>query len=161
MILIHTSVRGVFFVSLFIIGIGAFVISNNSKDKNEYERRTGNIEYYADSYLDLPNRDHGNYRYMKIDSYPYPFEIHIGNANKETESIDNLKVGDSIDAYFYETNNTFEVGLNRYIQFIDKENKAYFIRGDFQKQLGFVLIGLAVSLNILSLVFWKLGKLEW
>jgi len=161
MIPIIISVRGVIFTSIILVVLGIFVIINSTKDKSEYEKKTGIIEYFDKTYMDFPNRNHGDYRYLKIDNYQYVFEIYIANTDKEVEPIDDLKIGDRISVYYYETGSTHSENLNRYIQFIDKNSTAYFKRGNFQKQLGFVILGLVVFLNILSFVFWKKGKLAW
>ena len=161
MIPIIASVRGILFTSLILITLGVFVVLNNSKEKAEYEKRTGKIEYLEESYLNLPNRDLGKYRYLRIDSYDYVFEIYIANPSKGERSIDELKVGDLIDTYFYETSNTHSEEINRYIQFIDKNEKPYFIRGNFQEQLGYVILGLVLLLNIGSFILWKKKKIVW
>lgn len=155
------SVRGVIFTSIIVLGLAIFVIVNNSKDKVEYDKRTGIIEYLAKEYQDLPIRHKGEYRYLKIDTYPYVFEIYEPNSKPTEKKIDDLKVGDTIDIYCYETANTQNEGLNRFTQFIDKDEQAYFVRSAFQKKVGFVLVGLCFLMNILALVLWKKKKLVW
>ncbi|MHA4894646.1 hypothetical protein ACXZ1K_07845 [Pedobacter sp. PWIIR3] len=159
--MIPVSFRGIFFVSILILGMGIFVVVNNSKEKKEYDKSTGTIEYFSKEFQDLPVRDKGDYRYLKIDAYPYVFEIYEPNSEPTQKSIDDLKVGDMIDIYYYETDNTREEGLNRYAQFIDQKGQSYFARGGFQKQLGFVVIGLAILLNVMSFAFYKKGKIKW
>ncbi len=161
MIPIIASVRGILFTSLILVTLGVFIVLNNSKEKAEYEKRTGKIEYLEETYLNLPNRDFGKYRYLRIDSYDYVFEIYIENSSKGERSIDALKLGDLIDTYFYETGNTHSEEINRYIQFIDKNEKPYFIRGNFQEQLGYVILGLVLLLNIGSFILWKKKKIVW
>jgi hypothetical protein len=155
------SVRGVFVTSLILIGLGISVIINSSKEKAEYEKRTGTIEYFDKTYLNYPHRSLGDYRYIKINSYNYVFEIYVPNGEQEVEPIDNLTVGDQIDTYFYETGNTHSERINRFLQFIDKENKPYFKRGNFQKQLGYAFIGMVVLINVFTFFFWKRGKFAW
>jgi hypothetical protein len=158
---IFTTVRGVIFTSIIVIVIGIFVIVNNSKEKNEYDKSTGTIEYYDKEFQNLPNRHIGDYRYLKIDTYPYLFEIYEPNSEPTEKKIDDLIVGDKIDIYYYETSNTINERLNRFVQFIDKEGQSHFIRSGFQKQLGYVIIGLGVLINLLTFVLWKKGKLNW
>lgn len=158
---IITSVRGVIFASIIVIGIGIFVTINNSKKKEEYDKSSGTIEYYDKEFQNLPNRHQGDFRYLKIDTYPYLFEIYEPNSEPIENKIDDLKVGDTIDVYYYETFDTRNIGLNRFIQFVDKNGQPYFVRNGFQKQLGFAIIGLSILLNIIAFVFWKKGKLKW
>lgn len=155
------SVRGVIFASVLALGIGLFVTINNSKNKQEYEKKSGEIEYFDLKFENLPTRHKGDFRYLKIDTYPFVFEIYEPNSVPTQMTIDNLSVGDKIDIYFYETSDTRNCGLNRFTQFIDKDNQPYFIRNGFQKQLGIFIIGLSVLLNVIAFVFWKKGNLKW
>lgn len=155
------SVRGVIFASIIVLGLGIFVTVNNSKDKTEYDKSTGTIEYYNKEFQNLPTRHKGDFRYLKIDTYPYLFEIYEPNSEPTANTIDDLVVGDEIDIYYYETSDTRNIGLNRFTQFIDKNGQPYFVRSGFQKQLGYVVIGLSILLNLMAFVFWKKGKLKW
>lgn len=157
----HISVRGIFFVSLLVAGLGAFVVINNSKEKQEYEKSTGIIEYYDKEYQHLPTRHKGDFRYLKIENYPFLFEIYEPNSEPTFRTIDDLKVGDKIDIFYYETSDTKDIGLNRFAQFIDYNEEPYFIRNAFKRQLGYVIIGLGVLLNLMSFIFWKMKKIDW
>lgn len=158
---IPANVRGIFFTSIVVLGMGVFVVVNNSKEKKDHDKSTGTIEYFAKEFQDLPIRDKGDFRYLKIDTYPYVFEIYEPNSEPTQKSIDDLKVGDKIDIYYYETSNTRDEGLNRFAQFIDQKGQSYFARNGFQKQLGFVVIGLAILLNVMSFALYKKGKIKW
>ncbi len=158
---IHMSVRGVISISLVIVGLGIFVVVNNSKNKHEYDRATGIIEYFDKEYQDLPIRHKGDFRYLKINSYPFVFEIFEPNSIPTDKSLGNLQIGDTIDIYYYETSDTKKSALNRYTQFIDRKGEPYFIRDSFQKQLGYVLIGLCLLINIMAIILWKKKKLNW
>lgn len=155
------SVRGILIASSIVGALSALVISNNSKDKSDYKISTGVIQYLEKGYQNLPTRNKGDYRYLKIATYPYLFEIYMPNSLETTQRIDDLKQGDAIDIYYYETANTQVEQLNRFVQFIDHNNQPYFIRDSFQKQLGYVLVGLAFLLNLIGFIFWNTGKLEW
>jgi len=155
------SVRGVIFASIITLGVGIFVTVNNSKHKTEYDKTTGNIEYFDKEFQNLPTRHKGDFRYLKIDSYPYLFEIYKPNSEPTKMTMDDLRIGDKIDIYYYETSDTRNIELNRFAQFIDKDEQPYFVRNGFQKQLGLVIIGLSILLNVMSFIFWKNGKLNW
>ncbi|WP_461642877.1 hypothetical protein [Labilibaculum euxinus] len=161
MIPIHISVRGVIFASIIVLGLGIFVIANNSKEKTEYDKSIGTIEYLGKEYQNLPIRHKGDFRYLKIDTYPYLFEIYEPNSEPTKKTIDNLKVDDKIEIYYYETSDTKNIGLNRFAQFIDSNGQQYFIRSGFQEQLGYVIIGLCLLMNLMAFIFWKKGKLSW
>ena len=155
------TVRGVFFVSLLIFFLGYRVVVNSSKSKQEYTKATGRIEFLEQEYQDKPNRDKGKYRYLKVASYPYVFEIYEPNHEPTLKLIDDLQAGDVVEIYFYETSNTTQEGINRFAQFIDHNGEAYFVRSGFQKQLGYIVLGLGVLVNLVALFFWKQGQLRW
>jgi hypothetical protein len=157
----NINFRGVLLVSFVILGIGIFVIINNSKEKFEYTKSTGIIEYLDKEFQNLPTRNKADYRYLKINSYPYIFEIYKPNSVPTDKTIDDLQVGDYIDIYYYETADTRNGGINRYTQFIDSNEQSYFIRSSFQEQLGFILIGLSVLMILFAFVLWKKEKLDW
>lgn len=161
MIPIPISVRGVLFISVFLIALCVFVILNNSKNKSEYEKTTGKVEFLAKEFKHFPVQHKGDFRYLKLNTYPYVFEILEPNSKPTEKKIDDLKMGDEIDVYYYETLHTRSEGINRFTHFIDKDKQPYFIRNAFQRQLGFVCIGLIVLMNVMTWTFWKKGKLSW
>jgi hypothetical protein len=158
---IYYSFRGLLIIALIIISIGFLIVYQNGKKKTNYLKSTGKIEFLNKKYQNLPFRDTDDYRYLKIKNYPYLFEIYEPNHKPNPLKIDDLKIGDIIDVYYYETENTKEEKINRYIQFIDKSNKAYFIRDGFQKQGGIIVVFLGIIIIIISFELWKRGKLEW
>ena len=155
------SVRGVFSISLLVAGLGIYCVVLSSKKKEQYEKRTGQIEYFGKTFLNYPVRDHEYYRYIKINTYPYMFEVYTANADKASLQIDSLRTGDKVDVYFYEWGDETKQGINRNLQFIDKETLPYFKRGNFKMQLGYCIIAMSLLLNLLSFVLWKKGKLAW
>lgn len=157
----HTSVRGVIFVSLIIIGLAVTVIWNSTKDKTAYEKSVGVITFFDKRYQGIRDQHPGDYRYIELDTYPYVFQIYVPNSAPTIKSINDLKIGDQIDIYYYETSDTRDSRVNRYVQFIDSRGQAYFKRNGFQQQLGYVIIGLGLLLNIIAYLFWKKGKLSW
>lgn len=158
---IRASVRSVALVSIIILLLGILIIRNNSKEKNEYLKTTGTIEFLENSYQNLPVGNNENFRYLKVDTYPYVFEVYAPNSIETPHVIDDLQIGDTVDLYYYEINKTHSLGINKFIQFIDKDQEAYFIRDGFQKSLGYFVIGLSVLLNIFAFVLWKLKKIVW
>lgn len=155
------NVRGIMFASLIVIGLGVLGVKNNSKSKAEYDKSTGTIEYLDKTFKQLPTRHKGDFRYLKVDTYPYTFEIYEPNSKPTDKKIDDLKTGDKIDIYYYETSYTTDEGINRYTQFIDKDGQSYFIRNGFQLQLGYIVICIGLLLNVIAFGLWKIGKLKW
>lgn len=92
-----------------------------SKPKKDYESLAGRITFFEKHYKNLPPRDAGKYRYLKLDNYTYPFEMYIDEENgvhdPKFAPVANLKPGDSITVYYYETPNTKEAGVNRFLQY--------------------------------------------
>jgi len=57
---------------------------------------------------------------LQIEGYSYPFEIFVGKESADFkpkyEQVDNLKVGDIISVFYYETVDTQREGVNRFFQ---------------------------------------------
>lgn len=132
-----------------------------SKEKIEYSKLTGMVEYLDLEYGNLPNRNKGDYRYLILNSYPYPFEIYEPNSESTVNTIDDLNIGDVVDVFFYENNSTHKKGINRFVMFIDHEGEPYFIRNAFDSKIGLVVLGLSGLICLLALFFWKRGDLKW
>lgn len=164
MISILLNLRSIILVSIALIAMAVMYMNLNSKEKSDYEKRTGQITFLDKQYEQLPVRDLGKYRYLKIDSYEYPFELFIGNASGDFkpkfEQIDQLKQGDTITVFYYETESTLNEGINRFIQFIDKENSSYFERGDSSKTIGWVVISICILLIAGGVVLWRMEKIR-
>ena len=140
--IIIATVRKVFLVTAMIAALALYMILLNSKEKHEYTVTKGEIQYLSKTYNQLPNRHQGKYRYLIVDGYKYPFEIYKPNSIETNYDIDDLKVGDVIEAYYYEINQTHEIGLNRFLQYIDKDNIPHFERNSFQRNLGYIILSL-------------------
>jgi len=157
---IHLPQRFRVLLSFCIVVIVAmvFFIKSNSRPKNDYPHVTGKIIYLDSAMGSLPTRDVGKYRYLKIENYPYPFEIY---ADEQGARIDSLKKGDIVTARFYETSNTKEEHINRFLQFLEKNNKLYFKRTDFMANLGYVIIGLSIALMFFFYTLYKKNKIPY
>src|SRR5688572_31445043 len=107
MIPIPLNLRGIIAVSILLTVMTIVYIQMNSKGKFEYEKTTGKILYLEKELGQLPVRHVGKYRYLQVDGYKYPFEIFVGNESGDFkpkfEQIDNLKPGDIITVFYYET----------------------------------------------------------
>jgi hypothetical protein len=146
-----------------IIILGSFILVRGIKEKSDFHRISGRITYLGKVYEELPNRDKGKYRYLLIDTYPKMFELFIGkdfgDFKPKYERIDSLKPGDDILVYYDEDSKETDIRLNRLIQFIDKEDKPYFIRGSKDKNFGFFLIGIGILLGGIIFYLNKTGKI--
>ena len=165
MIPIPLNLRGIIAVSILLTVMTIVYIQMNSKGKFEYEKTTGKILYLEKELGQLPVRHVGKYRYLQVDGYKYPFEIFVGNESGDFkpkfEQIDNLKPGDIITVFYYETEHTRSEALNRFIQFIDKKNESFFERGSSSKTLGVVLICFCVLMVAGGIVLWRLKKINF
>jgi hypothetical protein len=156
--IIPLSFRSVVTVSILLSIIFGMLMWRNSKEKKEYDHLNGKITYLDQKLGDLPYRDPGLYRYLKIDSYQYPFEIY---TDEQSARIDSLKTGDIVDVYFYQTGDTEKIHLNRFLQFLDKDDKPYFKHRNIIIGLGIVSIAMLVILCIACYVFYKRGKMAY
>ncbi len=165
MIPVPFNLRGIIAVSIILAALMIVYIQKNSKEKSEYEKTTGQIIYLDQQLGELPLRDPGKYRYLKVEGYEYPFEIFVGKESGDFkpkfEKIDNLKPGDTVTVFYYQTENTRSVGINRFIQFIDKNNDSYFEIGDSIKTMGAVIICLCALITVGGFVLWKMKKISF
>lgn len=126
---------------------------------------SGSINYIGNTFNDLPNRDLGKYRYIRIDQYPYIIELFVGkdagDFKPRYENIDQLKVGDAIKVYGYETSATAKEGVNRTIQFIEKDNVLFYEHGSASKMVGFSIMIIAILLTVFGFIMWKKGKIKY
>lgn len=142
-----------------ILAIGSsYLLFQDTKEKSDYKQVTGSVFYFSDKYGTLPSRDLGKYRYLQIEGYPYVFEIYFDGVDNK---LNELKLGDLVTAYYYETGNTHKESINRFLQFIDKEGMEIYKRNSVMPTLGAVLIGLCVAFSILSYVLYRKGKMPY
>lgn len=137
----------------------------NAKPKHAYASVTGSILYIGNHLQDVSTRDSIKFRYLNISGYAYPFEIFIGKGagdfKPKLEKIDELHTEDTITAWYYETSDTKESGINRFIQFIDKDNKPCYTRGSSSGAIGMVVIGLCMLVLIIALEAYRRKKIPY
>ncbi len=148
-------------VTIIVLAFG--VLMRGQKDKNEFYKAAGRVTYLAKTYQELPVRHAGKYRYLQIDTYPKVFEVFIGNESgdfkPDFEQIDQLKVGDPLLIYYDETPREDDTRINRLAQYIDKDQQPYYIRGSWDKYMGYFLMGTGVALGIWLLYLRSKGKI--
>ncbi len=163
MVSIPLNLRGIIVVAIALSAMMVVYIQLNSKDKLEYEKTTGQVSYIDKQLGQLPLRDLGKYRYLKVEGYEFPFEIFVGSESGDFkpkfEQLDNIAIGDTITIFYYQTEDTKRDGLNRFTQYIDKRKVSYFERGDSSKTLGGVVILMSVLLTIGGFILWKKKKI--
>lgn len=165
MLLLPLRFRVIVIIMILVIIGSAIFINRGTKPKEEYPKIEGKITFIDKQFGDFPNRDFGKYRYIKIDNYQYAFELFIGKESGDFkpkyENVDRLSLNDTISIYCYETNETQKVGVNRYVQFIEKKDKLYFERGDSSKIIGFSIMTISFLMIIVCFVLMKQGKIKY
>jgi hypothetical protein len=163
--IIPFNFRSVLAVALGLIGISLYFLYYNSRDKSEYSVVTGQITLLAQEYGRWPIRNHGKFRYLQVEGYPYVFEIFIGkdpgDFSPKFEQIDSLKKGDIVSMYYYETDDTRAVELNRFAKFIDKDNRSFYEDGSSAKAVTMFIVVVGVLLVGGSALLWKKGKMPF
>ncbi|MDQ8006408.1 MAG: hypothetical protein REI64_16515 [Pedobacter sp.] len=153
----------IFFKTIYgiitVIVLSCFGIIRGTKTEKEFDKVSGKITYIGKHYKELPNRNFGKYRYIKLDVSEQIFEIFIGkdfgDFKPSFEKIDGLKVDDTINIYFdidpSETEN-----INRLVQFIFKNEVPYFKRGSIDKYIGITLLAIGIlSFLLLAILKYK------
>ena len=153
------SISGV----LLVIFIGLGLMVRGYKEKSEFEKFTGKINYLEQTFQDLPVRHAGKYRYLSIENYPAKFELFIGkditDFKPALERIDELHPGDEIEIYFDFEEHTNDETVNRLVQYIDKSDVPYFIRGNNNRYSGFFLIVAGLMLGGIILHLKRKGRI--
>ena len=150
----------VFLKSLFgaatILAFGIYLFTRGIKEKDDFNKITGQIVYYSDNYLDFKqNHDYPN-KYLQINNYPRVFEIGLPADTSNKSYIFKYKqimLGDAIDIYFDE--NTFENDqrVNREMRYIDKNRETIFLNEPNDKTAGlcFTGVGFLISAGLIIL----------
>jgi hypothetical protein len=151
---IPLTYRSVILLAVGLIVFGLYLVSIKFKDKNSFEKKSGQLTYIADSYHDLPTRHVGKFRYLALDTYPYIIEVFIGkdfgDFGAKFEQVDNLKIGDTVTIYYQDGSYIAEEHINRTVKYIDSKGMSYFEDGN-----GNIYIG--ASISIISLVLFPLS----
>lgn len=147
--------------TLSLIGIilfGVFLFFRNAKPKEEFEKIHGRISYLSDHIELFPDKDRQKNRFIQVENNEIIFEIFIGKEtgdfSPQFEKIDSLKVGSLIDIYYDTDAKGDDYNINYLTQFIDKEGKPYFIRGDKDKYGSYFFIAIGI-IGILTLTYLK------
>ena len=155
------------FASILIVGFGIHLSIQSGKEKTEFEKVTGKIDYFNKTFEEINYRNKGNHRFIHIVDFPLVFGVFVGKEpgdfGPKFEKLDELKVGDEITVYYVEKTplqRNQDLRLNKAVQFIDKNEEAYFIRGNKDKYGGFFFLAIGVLLVITVLVLKKLGKIN-
>ena len=146
---------------LLIIGFGIYLTTRGTKEKTEFENITGRIDYFDKTFQEINYRGKGDHRFIHVVDFPVVFDLFVGKAtgdfSPEFENLDNLKIGDEITVY-YAAKTPFQkntdLRFNKTVQFIDKDNQAYFIRGNKDKYGGYAAMGFGMIM-VVSLVLLK------
>lgn len=149
------SFRFILLISLALIAFFGYRYYQDTLPKEKLPHIEGRITYIDKKLGANPNRDFGMYRYLKLDSYNYPFEIYI-DAPADQTRFDSLKTGDAVQVYG--NGGLSDDSLNRFATRIEKQNKPYFVKSDFSKQLSIVMIGALVIFCQICFILYKKKK---
>lgn len=158
------NLRGVVGVLVGVILCMIWIMYVNLKSKSAYASLTSPVISLKRGTEHYRFRDNKEFRYLKIQGYKYPFEIYISNdKNKAVANtgVDAIETGDTITIYFYETDNTREAGINRFVQFIDKDGKMIFKRSGIVQTVGMFTIGLCVITIIVTIELYRRKKIPF
>ena len=148
---------------LFAIALSVFFVQRGDKSKASFDNVTGTIISFEKTNENYPRRDSSKFRYLRVESYPKPFEIFVGkdagDFKPKFENVDNLQIGDIITVYYAEDGKTQKAAVNNLVYFIDKGKEVVFIEGNSKKNVIYGLIGFClITILILVILKWK-GKI--
>ena len=143
--------------------ISIYLLNNTRKDKQSFQNITGQIIFLSKTYGNLPLRDTGKFRYIKIDLYDKPFEIFVGSDPGDFKptlnKIDSLRKGDLITVYFDENDKTINDSVNRLAYYIDRAKHPVFIFSPSLIYVAYFCIGISAIMMVVVLVGKLSGKI--
>ena len=147
---------------LFAMALGFLLFTRADKSKSSFQNVSGIITSFSNSIESFPDKDSSKFRYLQLDNFPKTFELFIGkdfsDFSPAYERLDKLKVGDTITIYFDETKSSNPY-FNRSVQFINKGQTPYFIRGRTDLYVGCSAILVCAGLVAYLLFLKKEGKI--
>lgn len=149
--------------AITIMILSCFLIFRGTKTDKEFYKASGKITYLEKHFGQLPNRNFGKYRYLKIDASEQIFEIYVGkdlgDFKPSLERLDHLKAGDNIKVYF-DLDPSETEDINRLVQFVYKNDVPYFIRGSVDKYIGIMLLSFGILMLIVFSILKYMGKID-
>jgi hypothetical protein len=129
---------------LFVIAAGFYLIFRAEKPKSQFMKAEGIVISLSKTSPAFPGKDTSKFRYLQIDNYPKLIELFIGKSagdfKPKLEKVDALKPGDAVTIYYDENFKTRNDPVNRLVYFIDRGQEAIFIKGSWEKYLGYFII---------------------
>ncbi len=145
-------------ISVLFVIAGLYFVWTSSREKKDYDHVTGHITYLDKHLGNLPFSDPGDYRYIQIESYNYPFEVYTAEQGPK---VDSLRVGDIVTVYYYENNFTYRDHINRFLQFLDKDSRSYYKRSNIGKITGWFIIAGGILLAGLGYFLYQRKKIVY
>jgi len=131
-------------VTVVLVSTFLFIMLRDTQDKNRYHKIIGEVTYMDDHYKDFPLRQTDKFRYLRLNNYPYVFEVFIGKGWSDFapayEQVDQLKRGDTITVDEYEADDIAQDSINRNVKLISKDNITYFKAGSPKNLLWIVVV---------------------
>ncbi|WP_309642368.1 hypothetical protein [Flavobacterium sp.] len=150
--------------STIIIVLGFWMYSSTSKSKTEHVMVKGKIDFIDKSFEKYHPIDN---RFIHLEGNDRVFDIFIGKKtgdfSPEFEQLDQLHLGDEIVVYHSETllmqKDRLDPRINRNVEYIDKANKTYYIRGNRKWSARFFIF-FGVLLLIMTIALKSFKKIE-
>lgn len=144
--------------------ISFYLFHRATKNKADFEKVEGVIEYIESSSPLSQNNNPARFRFLKVEGYARPFELFIGKEQgdfkPEINKIDALHPGDTVAVYYDENVYTQSDPVNRLVYFIDRNNEPILVKGSWEIWLAYFIGGFSVALFFGVLALKKKGKIE-
>jgi hypothetical protein len=139
------------FVGILAIIAGLYMFYRSEKPMEEFDKVQGTIINLSQHY---GNRNDPKFRYLQIEGYDKVFSIFIGHDpadfSPKSEQIDKLAIGDLVTVYHSDTpmqrNN--DPDLDKGIQYLEKDGKLYYEKGNKDKYFAYFFIPLGILLAV-------------
>ena len=140
--------------SITILLAGLLLLFQAHQTREDMLQVTGPLLAVERQLAGHPDRHIGKLRYLKVGGYDQYFEVFIGkdpgDFSPALERIDSLRTGDVVTVYYVEDLLSSEAArdeaINRLAQFIDRQQRPYFVRGNKDRYGSYFFMGVGLCL---------------
>ncbi len=144
----------------FAILMGIYLLFRSNQPKEDFSQLSGPISYLASANpLRTDQKMEPKSLFLTIEGADRVFELFVGaewgDFSPRINRLEELKVGDQVEIYFQENEQTQALPTNKLLQYLDHQGVAYYQRGGADRAMGYVLFGLAFLLLIWAGLLWR------
>ncbi|MEM9985542.1 MAG: hypothetical protein AAF804_10640 [Bacteroidota bacterium] len=144
----------------FALLMGIYLLFRSDQSRDTFTRLTGPITYLAKVNPTQSGSDpKDKVLFLTVEGSSRVFELFVGEEwgdfSPRVNRLAELKVGDQVEIYFQENEQTQSLPTNKLLQYLDHQGEAHYQRGGADRAMGYTLFGLAGLLLIWAGLLWR------